>query len=287
MSQRELSREQRYTYNGKESITDLDLGWLDFGARMYQADLGRWFNIDPLSEYEGQENMTLYHYGFNNPLRFIDPTGMLSTDVVDNQDGTFTVVGGDANDGDKTIYVVTQNEQGEYTRTGEVIGESITTHSFFDENEQAVVGAVIDPYSSEGQDFIDNEIIEDSPGLLEYMVNARSGEDLDFKERGIESAVEEGKTEIQHRYRGSLTKDGKIGSARDFGNIAAGIVTGKSGLSWGATRIGFDSYQSYKSGSITSEAITSKKAQKIGYKIGVSLRPPAYAESQFSRFGEN
>ena len=40
----------RWKYNGKELQTTGDLGYLDYGARMYDAGLGRWFSIDPLAE---------------------------------------------------------------------------------------------------------------------------------------------------------------------------------------------------------------------------------------------
>ncbi|PTB93633.1 hypothetical protein C9994_12860, partial [Marivirga lumbricoides] len=71
--QRELTKEQRYTYNGKESISDLDLGWLDYGARMYMPDLGRWFNVDPLAEKYNP--VSPYAYVGNMPLIAYDPNG--------------------------------------------------------------------------------------------------------------------------------------------------------------------------------------------------------------------
>ncbi|MBS7200249.1 MAG: RHS repeat protein, partial [Bacteroidales bacterium] len=40
----------RYKYNGKEEQVTGDLGYLDYGARMYDSGLGRWFGVDPLSE---------------------------------------------------------------------------------------------------------------------------------------------------------------------------------------------------------------------------------------------
>ncbi|MCG5005363.1 hypothetical protein L0M91_21525, partial [Odoribacter splanchnicus] len=37
----------RWKYNGKELQTTGDLGYLDYGARMYDTGLGRWFSVDP------------------------------------------------------------------------------------------------------------------------------------------------------------------------------------------------------------------------------------------------
>jgi RHS repeat-associated protein len=67
------SQGEKYQYNGKELNEELGLNWLDYGARNYDASLGRWMNIDPLAEK--YYNNTPYNYVNNNPLNFIDPDG--------------------------------------------------------------------------------------------------------------------------------------------------------------------------------------------------------------------
>ena len=64
---------QPYKYNGKELDTKKGLNWYDYGARHYDATLGRWFAVDPLAEKMGA--WSPYAYCFNNPVRFIDPNG--------------------------------------------------------------------------------------------------------------------------------------------------------------------------------------------------------------------
>jgi RHS repeat-associated protein len=58
-------------YNGKEKQEGT--GWLDYGARMYSPEMGRWMSIDPKTDT--QESWTPFHYGYNNPIRFTDPDG--------------------------------------------------------------------------------------------------------------------------------------------------------------------------------------------------------------------
>ena len=90
----------RFRLGGKESQTfgSLDLGKVDFGARMYDPFTARWTTADPLAAKYG--NMSPYNYCGGNPIVFSDLRGM---SPIYSSDGEFL---GTDDEGLKGLYII-------------------------------------------------------------------------------------------------------------------------------------------------------------------------------------
>ncbi len=97
------STENRFQYNGKELEKDFGIDLSDYGARWYDAAIGRFTSVDPLaSDYSFQSP---YAYATNNPvlLRDILGMGVENEYVRDDETGELVQVGDKG--GDETDYI--------------------------------------------------------------------------------------------------------------------------------------------------------------------------------------
>ena len=85
------TKDNNYLYNYKELNADHDLKWYDYGARFYDAVIGRWHVVDPMGG--DFNNWTPYHYVHCNPLKYSDIGGMSAEDKIDidKKSGNITV----------------------------------------------------------------------------------------------------------------------------------------------------------------------------------------------------
>ena len=234
------SNVQPYKYNGKEYDAKKGLNWYDYGARHYDAALGRFGTVDPLAEMN--YSTSPYNYCLNNPVKLVDPTGCLASTHTDS----LGIVVDVRDDGDLSVYRHNTDFEGtkqelaeNYSSTntaagGEKMGETYEWDSFVNPDKGTPVGQ-IDFDSFEASRMVFNRFrylstLKMKPlELAVYALNANNGEYFDIKHGDP--------------YKGSQFGKGKYVSRRDAGNILAGMVARRGGLSAKVTYTAFGALQ--------------------------------------------
>ena len=143
----------RYGYNGKEQIKDLDFNQYDYGARFYSSLTGRFGGVDPLAgKYY---NINPYAFCGNNPIRYIDPDGRSYGDFW-NENGKF--IGNDGIDDNKVYIIKSENSK----PTEKFVKDNSGNTKAFEDNKMAYNNSIEIEGSSTARQAMVTEVSKDN-----------------------------------------------------------------------------------------------------------------------------
>ncbi|WP_190946436.1 RHS repeat-associated core domain-containing protein [Nostoc flagelliforme] len=212
-----------FKFSAKEK--DPETGYSYFGARYYSPELSVWLGVDPLSDEF--PSWTPYRYGFNNPVKFIDPDGLLESTHVDENGKVVAVY----NDGDKGVYKH-KSLPSEFEKTSEKFGrilskvgaEKIGETEYIDEflKHDNKTGAVINEIQDGAQIMVGESwmpMIEKMNELTENMLLGDVGMN---SLPGCLFDIKQNKNYAPYGPATGKMLNGKYATARSAGNFLAG-----------------------------------------------------------------
>ncbi|SKC55115.1 DUF6443 domain-containing protein [Ohtaekwangia koreensis] len=113
---RESSVPDHTLYNSMELQDEFDLKLYDYMARQYDPVIGRFLSVDPLADVS--RRWSPYAYAYDNPVRYIDPDGMLPEDK-----------NGPKEYKDDHLYITVTYSEGPMSQSTNTVTETHTTSS--------------------------------------------------------------------------------------------------------------------------------------------------------------
>ena len=272
-NQQATGYDERYKFTGKER--DEETGYDYFGARYYMPLLYHWTKVDPL--VDDYLHISPYAYCNWNPVKFVDPTGEWVAVTSNDDSGTsYKIVGGTVDVGDCNVYVVGNDY--DMDRDGKpqgatVLGQTVTPYSFSSYNKETkkdefAIGSIINMYDKSGDSFIARFQNDEVP-LTGYILPPILSNESGWPSGGCDFKY----GDDQNRGMPLTILGGKIGTARDIGNFAAGFLAASKGFTGKTTRKVFDVFQNLTTpGCTTGEPPVSWWAQQLGHDYGRAAR---------------
>lgn len=153
-------------YTGKELVLRNHLEYLDYGARYYDPQIGRWHVVDPLAEktYDWSTN----RFCFDNPIKFVDMDGRNEGDFY-NSHGVYL---GNEGNNDCKLYLVDESVEVVTTDCSENWGGTLSEAKVEELKEQSeeVGGIIILNRENEGPDYTTGEYTTTDGSASGYML---------------------------------------------------------------------------------------------------------------------
>jgi len=215
LSHSNLASEEKnkYLYNGKELQTDHNLDWHDYGARFYDAQLGRFHTLDRFAEKFSYQSP--YLYAGNNPVKYIDVNG----------DSLFI----------KTFFRTLKYENGKLTTKR---GKDVTKIAYNKKGElrKNFLGKTVGDLQKLQSKSAGNELVNSFQNNESHHLQIRKSPDNVYHESGI---VEAGMSVIEYNpYKNTLGTEGFVRLGHEMGHgddelnggMSSGVwFTGKNG----------------------------------------------------------
>jgi RHS repeat-associated protein len=257
------SLDNKKEYNGNElqnrEFSDgSGLEMYDFNARTYDQQIGRFFQIDPMTEEGGQESISPYHFSYNNPIRYNDPSGKAGEDCCKVLSDAASWVGNKIEQvGNSSPVAWINNNVNPLTPLAELVTGKSLNSGFTEDKSRVESGVQLATFavpSAKAEGIIVNEAKNLAVGQIERRF-------VSLDNNALSAAVKEGKKDLVKASIGADKPIVSITAAKEF--LAFG---NKAELKGFMTEVG--ATISKNGGSASQAAALQKTASGMGRSLG-------------------